>query len=123
MDVSTKLEQITEVPFSLGNINDEHKDRLFTSIRENGFGYSREVLTVSLRSDIGSSYTSLDNNMSTLKYSNILNPAVQVALVHGHHRFIPLKKFLAGNEHLQSKHAGLKTPLITPKAGKFMTPH
>lgn len=35
LDAIAKLEQITEVPFPLRNVNEEHKDMLVTSISEN----------------------------------------------------------------------------------------
>lgn len=103
MEIIAKLEQITESPFPLPDVKDERKDKLVTSIRETGFVYSRDVITVTLRSDMVSSETFLNDTMSTSEDSTVLNPDIQVALVNGSHPFAALKELSHGDEHLQWK--------------------
>lgn len=120
---SQRLGRLRRYCSPIYDVKEERQDKHVMSIRENGLDYSRGVLIMTLRSDVGSSYTSLDEIMSAMEGSNVLKPDVLVALVNGHHCFVALEELPTGDEYLQWEGAGLKMSLITLKAGKLMTSH
>lgn len=48
-DIVVNLDEMSEVPYPLSDVQEEHEQNLRVSVQRNGFGYSRGVHSVTLR--------------------------------------------------------------------------
>lgn len=90
VDIVASLDQITEMPYPLQEVQDEHKQKLSVSAPQNGFDYGRGVLTVTLQTILDDNDTAIEAFLVDDGVNKRLKPTVQVALADGWHRFAAL---------------------------------
>lgn len=92
------LDQITEVPYALREVQNKHKYKLRAFVQQDGFDYSRGVLDVTLRTMWDSNGTAIDALLVNNSVNKRLKPTVQVSLVNGLYRFGALSELACRKE-------------------------
>lgn len=115
------LHRITEVPYLLQEVYFKHKQKFRVSIESNEFGYSRGVLTVTLRTILHDSDTAIETLLVDDGVNKRLKLIDQVVLVVGRHRVAALSQLASAEKRYKWQSEGLQICSVIRKDRQPMT--